>query len=165
MRDPQKRLTLRPAWFFDRSPGDLFFRPGASIQVEKNHFLQDHPERMPVSFTQLPRTKQEEVLESSFEFSERLVQMNWRVAVPFYRYDARQGLSYIQLLLPLYLTTFYEDKHAQPNAATTPDCVAVLDPRFNGDDFIGYYVPTKLTVAMAKKHARLLGKFTQPWLL
>lgn len=164
LRDDEKRLALRPAWFFSGSPGELFFRPGASIQFNEEHFLSDHLDRLPKSFLELDKPEQLRVLRASFHFTERLVQMNWRVAVPFYRHDHRLATAYIQLLLPLYLSPFYEDEDAQPNAASEPDCVAILDPRYNGTEFIGYYVPTKLTLSMARKNARLLGRFSQPWL-
>lgn len=136
----------KPANYFT-NPSDFIFDASKEIYVDYNHIIDDNYDRF-VSINLTDKFTIMSLLSSAVTRLTKLLQRNYKLAIPQYFTNKYTNESSIQLLLPLFLTS--GDKS---------DLVLVAERM--SDYYIGR---TILTTEMAYINARRISKPNTDWL-
>lgn len=132
---------LPPYHNFLQSKEDVIFNPDYEITYNVEHILEENKERFPESFKNIDEFNKVTQLSGTLELTKRKISRNHRIAVPQY-YNNELGF-----FLPMYFPN--EEK---------PIALAVAKKNNK------YHVNTCLTLDMAYKNARVVGKVESSWL-
>lgn len=144
-----KNVPSPPSFF--NNIDDIIFHTSWDVDKEYdafNHIIEERRERFSDRYKEMATEKLAKKLQDAIDFAVVLAQRNYKFIVPMYR----PQMNSIQLLMPIYLESFYEQK---------PDFALVLTP----DSENQMYLPeTILSLDMCYQNARLIAKPDETWL-
>ena len=130
-------------------PEEFFFNPSLVPAINADHILEEsHLERLPESWKDLTEEERAAQLKAAVERTLRALQGDYRLAIPQWY----QG-EFINLLGPVYFGSFRRGRK--------PDAALVISKNPYGTM---YQLRTILTLPMAYKNARLIGRLDGTWL-
>lgn len=129
-------------------PENLIFNPRCEIVPNYEHIIVERRDRWPNSLKGKTDDELTDILMRSIEHTSRMMQANYKIAVPQYYPPRSRTKGKIQLLLPLYLEN--NDR---------PDIALVLERKG-----MIYEASTCLTLDMAYNNARLIVRPDSNWL-
>lgn len=132
---------LPPHYNFLQSKEDVIFNPDYEITYNVEHILEENEDRFPESFRRENQFNKVSLLTGTLTLTKRKISRNHRIAVPQYY---RNQLGFF---LPMYFSN--EEK---------PIALAVAKEDNK------YHVNTCLTLDMAYKNARVVGRVESSWL-
>lgn len=134
-------LPLPPYHNFLQSKEDVIFNSNYEITYNVEHILEENKDRFPESFRDIDEFSKVSQLSGTLDLTKRKISRDHRIAVPQY-YNNELGF-----FLPMYFPN--EEK---------PIALAVAKKNNK------YHVNTCLTLDMAYKNARVVGKVESSWL-
>lgn len=130
-------------------PEEFFFNPSLVPAINAEHILEEsHLERLPESWKGLTEEEQAAQLKAAVERTLRALQGDYRLAIPQWYLG-----QFINLLGPVYFGSFRRGRK--------PDAALVISKNPYGNM---YQLRTVLTLPMAYKNARLIGRLDGTWL-
>lgn len=132
---------LPPYHNFLQSKEDVIFNPDYEITYNVEHILKENQDRFPESFQKQTEFNKRFLLDGTLKFTKTIISRNHRIAVPQY-YNNELGF-----FLPMYFSD--EEK---------PIALAVAKKNNK------YHVNTCLTLDMAYRNARVVGRVESSWL-
>jgi len=151
-------IPNRPPFF--NSPTDLFFDPRIELRLDPSNIKLDSDDkaRLQKACPQTSLAALDEMLESRFERTKRLVMLSPRTAVPMYFPGSKS--NQMLLLLPLHIVNM-----EYPDIAVAIEKVSDT-PNADPNDYTKFYYRyvSLFSLPTAYKFARLLGRIESDWL-
>ena len=135
---------LPPRANYFKNPADLVFDTNCDIVLQYQHIFGTPENRMRLPDAVRDNPNRQLLFDGAVKKAKRMIDANYKTAVPQY-YKER-----IQLLIPICLTS-----------PKVPDLALVVSKNETGDKYLGH---TCLTVDMAYNNARLIAKPESSWL-